>query len=154
MSSVRDTSGALKTLGFKAARDPSATLRTITQVRVRDSGGVLRELTGGGGGLSVSLAPSSVSGFGYSIGEPRIATSAATISVVGGTAPYTIVWTFTGGGWSEINVNSLTTGFRGPGTPPATSDSTSLYATVTDANSLTGVTNSIEAQVTNEHSDT
>ena len=150
MSKVRDTSGVLKTLGFKGCRGPDGTFKTFAQVKVRDAGSVLCTLTGSGS-LTVSLSPSIVSGSAYGLGSPRILTSLATIAVTGGTAPYTVIWEFVEDSWEEQTPNALATKLRSPPTPPASSEITSLYAIVTDANGLTGSTNSITATVSNEH---
>lgn len=125
-------------------------LRTVSAISL-NQGGTLRPLAGGGGEISATLAPSGVGGYAYSIGEPRITTSAVTITVTGGTAPYTIVWNFVESSWEEVTPNSLTTTLRGPGTPPATTDTTNLYAALTDSLGASCITNSISASVSNEH---
>jgi hypothetical protein len=83
----RDAGGTLRTAARIRARDDAGNLRTIRRVAVRDASGILREVFRS---LAASLSPTTLSQSGAT---SSITTSGScTVTVVGGTAPYTYLW--------------------------------------------------------------
>lgn len=128
----------------------TAALRLATEARVRKADGSLNPIdrmmirTPDGlslfyrRGIRLSANPTEVSGYATSSFRPAV-TSAVTVSVDGGTAPYSHAWTVSAGSPASANSpSSATTTFTCPGTgDPYSSDVAFFTDTVTDANGLT-----------------
>jgi hypothetical protein len=74
---------------------------------------MMRGLGGSTGALEASVAPSSIYGFNYGYGTVYTS-DAVTVSITGGQAPYTIVWTRVSGptSISPVTQGGVTTGFK------------------------------------------
>jgi len=151
MTAIRDTGAVSRSLKGAKMRDAGGVARTAANIRVRDAGNVLRTLFSSGGiGFSASVSPGFSTGYGYSPGFIRITTSAVTVTIGGGTPPYTITWIFDDGGWDPLSPTQ-TTGFRSPTVGAADAATTNAYATVTDSLGSTANTAVITLTATNTH---
>lgn len=133
MTGFRDPSSAFKDIATMKWRDASNTLRTAAQVYMRDSGGLAPVFSP----MSVTVYPAYANGSVYSVGAPRATTNSVTATAAGGTAPYSVEWTFTEAGWEAINPTLLTTAFRSPSLPPSDPQFTTITCTLTDAHGAT-----------------
>lgn len=90
----------------------------------------------GAGGLRVTVAPSSVTGFGVGTVTTN---NAAVASVTGGIAPYSYLWTLEGDGsiYAVTPSNSMTF-FRRDDVSSAETYGANATVTVTDATGATG----------------
>jgi len=142
---VRDASGTLRTIASVSARDTASALKAVSGIYVRDSGAVLRTISGGGS-LSATLSPANLYGYGYSPGAINVTTGGSgTVSITGGTPPYTVDYTLSESGWEAVSPSSLVTPFRSPPLSGSEESNTLIYATVQDALSNVVITNTISA---------
>ena len=91
---VRDGTNTPRTITAIQVRDGTNTPRDISEMWVRDSNNVSRLVFSLTSPFSVSAAP--VTRFGKANGTGTATTPAATVSVVGGTAPYSYSWQLIG----------------------------------------------------------
>lgn len=147
MSGIRDTS-TLRALSKARLRDSGNVLREAAKVRVRDAGNVLRLLSGVGEMIAVA-DPSAVYGYGSSKGSIRATTNSATVTVTGGTPPYSYSWP-TSAGWGAIATTSATTSFRSPSIAAGGESSEEFACTVTDALGNVAVSNTVTATAYND----
>jgi hypothetical protein len=122
-------SGATDAIGAIRVREGGVTVE-IAQVYVQ-SGGVAYPLFGSS--ISASAAPIYCSGYSASGGSIYITTESATVTVSGGTAPYTYAWVPLDSGWAAIDPSHATTPFRSPLLGTGENASTTFTCTVTDA---------------------
>lgn len=108
---MRDAGGNLRTLVRIRIRDVPdpvtgiAPLRTIQRIRMRDAGGNLRIVYSP---LSITVTPSSVSGYGSSGAVASITTGTATAAGSSGSPPYTYAWTQVGTSGVVWTINAPT----------------------------------------------
>ena len=113
--------------------------RAITEIRVIDSSGTDRIVFPGGGEMMLTATPDSVFAF-TSGGDPAV-TNTTTITVDGGTAPYTYAWTVQS--YSSLvsptvdNPTSATTSFTQTGIGASDYQYATFRCTVTDTTSST-----------------
>jgi hypothetical protein len=126
------------------------TLRTIQRIRVRDGSNVLRTVWQA---ISAESNRAIVTGTASSASPTAVTTNSATITVVGGIAPFTYAWTvtsFTGGTWSITSATSATTSFACSGVGAGDLYSAELTCTVTDSGGATASV-TIEGQAANTY---
>lgn len=131
--------------GDKAAA--AITLRTpngdqvVSQMVLRtETGDVPIYTAGGGAGLVVEANPIVVTGAAGSSGTPNVPTNTVTVTVSGGTAPYSYLWTEIPGDfdWSIGSPNAASTRFTALDVAAGDQYFTSFECTVTDARGRTG----------------
>lgn len=131
--------------GDKAAA--AITLRTptgdkaVSQMVLRiETGDVPIYIAGGGAGLVVDANPISVTGAVGSSGTPNVTTNTTTVTVSGGTAPYSYLWTEIEADfpWSIGSPNSASTRFTALSVSTIDNSFASFECTVTDARGRTG----------------
>jgi hypothetical protein len=118
-------------------RDDGGQLRTIQRVRARDASNVLRTVWQA---LSAVSNRPTVTGTASSSSAASVTTNSATITVLGGTAPFTYAWTVgvsDGGAWSADSPTAATTTFACAGVGPGDLYTAELICTVTDAGGAT-----------------
>lgn len=94
------------------------------------------------GDLTVSVSPLSATGSTFNPAAETITTNLVTVTVTGGTAPYSIEWTAGGGSglWEITNPFGFETRFIAEGVSPGDTSEETFTATVTDARGRTGTT--------------
>lgn len=144
---IRDASGTLRTVARIRMRDAGGVLRTIQRIRMRDASGTLRTvfqfLTAT---ISTALAASDAGAASSGV----VTTANETVTVTGGTAPYTYAWTRVAGNLAvtatapAANITSFQATVTDSGSPYITY----FQVTVTDASGATVTSNIIEVQLT------
>lgn len=146
---VRDASGDLRTVKSLRVRDASNVLRSVSAVRVRDADNVLRDLASVGG-MTVTPSGEYIGGYGNSHAPIIISTVTVSVTVAGGTAPYSYLWTADFGSIEAINPTSAATPFRSTSSVgPGDSASDVFICTVTDAHGNTAASSPVNIDVTN-----
>lgn len=105
----------------------------------------------GAGQLAVNAAPAAVSGNGPGFAVATVSTNSSTVSVSGGTPPYTYAWSRQSGS-TQINANSpssASTIFSRVNQPIGASESAIFICTVTDSAARTTQTNTVTADISN-----
>lgn len=143
MIQVRD-SGGLKALAAIKARD-AVGLADIAQVYARDADGLHPLFTT----FSATAAPTSNYGYGTSSSPIVVTTNICTVTVTGGTAPYTYSWTPVDGTWAAVFPTSPSTAFRSPSLDASQGSDTTFTCEVTDADGNTATTNPVSAEAVN-----
>lgn len=113
--------------------------------------GVLTLIHSPGGALSLEY-PGEAYGAAASVVGVIVTTTSITVTVTGGRAPYTPLWTKVGGAdpdWVITAPNQLTTAFRRYSVPPATTYTENFICTVTDSSGQSIATAEIPVTVTN-----
>lgn len=143
----------------------ATTISEIGTIMVRDAGNVLREIGEGfirdgdsletffspGGAMTLDYPPEAY-GAGASNSEIGVTTTAITVTVTGGRAPYTYLWALTGGpdpSWIITAPNAKTTAFRRFEMAPGDNFNTTVTCTVTDASGQSLETGPIAVTVEN-----
>lgn len=146
---VRDSVGTAE-LGSIVVRDTGG-LANIGEAVVRDGAGA-QVVFSPSSGMSVSVTPD-VYGSAASPTGVAITTSSASVTVSGGTAPFSYLWERTdaeGGTWQILSPTSATTQFRRLLVPPTADAYPATFAcTVTDSTGQTAVTSDVDASVIN-----
>lgn len=145
MLTARDTSASRAVKGL-AVRDASGALRNVSVAYARDAGNILRTVFSSG---AATASPDSTFGTINSKASRQVTTSATTLTISSGTAPFSIVWTIDDSSWSVTNPTGVTTAFRSPSLPGGEFASASAFATVTDANGTIFTSNMVSAFATN-----
>ncbi len=147
MISVR-TSAGVKQVAAVSVLTASG-LKAIALASVRDGGGLQGFFNSGGGVFDISATPLSVFGASAVNGSVPITTSPVTVTVTGGTGPFTYVWAPVGAGtgWSNSGTGGV---FRFTKTlDVGGNDSESFICTVTDARGRVFVSPTVLASVLN-----
>jgi len=148
MIEIRDASGVATRLKEIEVRDGSGVAVPVTIVQVRDASGVAKTVWQT---MAVSASPSAITGYGSSTSSIDITTGVVTVSVDGGTAPFSYAWARTdggGGSWSAIVPTGASTAFKALAIAGGADATSEFTCTVTDANGLTD-TVAIDATVMN-----
>jgi hypothetical protein len=143
MISVRDTGGS-STIGAARIRDGGG-LSDLAQFSIRDADGLHSLLTT----FSATAAPTSNYGYGTSSSPIVVTTNICTVTVTGGTAPYTYSWTPVDGTWAAVFPTSPSTAFRSPSLDASQGSDTTFTCEVTDADGNTATTNPVSAEAVN-----
>lgn len=144
---MRDAGGVLRTIKRIRMRDASGTLRTIQRIRMRDAAGVLRTVFQY---LTATIA-ATLSASASGAASSGVVTSAnETVTVTGGTAPYTYAWERVAGNLAVVATApaAATTSFQATVTDSGSPYVTYFQVTVTDANNAVVTSNMIEVQLT------
>jgi hypothetical protein len=147
MSSLRNPANALKAIARISVRNAANVRKEVTAGHMRDASNVLRDLASVGG-MTVTASPDNAFGYGDSHGSIAISTGITTVTVAGGTAPYTYSWA-TGGATSAVSPTSATTVFRGFGVAPGDHIDDTASCTVTDALGTVAASNSVYISIDN-----
>lgn len=147
MSAIR-TSGGLKEIARISVRNAANVLKEVVAGHVRNAANVLKDFPGIGG-LTVIASPGDAYGYGSSNFSIQITTGGVTASVIGGTAPYSYLWTTAFGQMEAVSPNSATTIFRSILVSPGDTASDEATCTVTDANGNTGAATGITLNASN-----
>lgn len=115
----------------------------IAQIRI---GGVVKTFWQD---FSASASPSHVSGAASSSGSDDVLTSSTTAAPVGGTPPYTFLWSGGDADWQIDNDASATTAFLRIGLLSGSADSATFLCTITDAAGALVTTNTVTASARN-----
>lgn len=126
--SVRDGSG-VSTIGAIYIRTASG-LEDVAQFSIRDGDGLHPLLIS----MSAVASPESAYGYGYSAFPIIVTTPPSSVTVTGGTPPYTYSWSAVDVGWSAVSPTAQTTNFRSPSLSSGSGAETSFSCVVTDAN--------------------
>lgn len=131
---IRDTA-ALRLATEVKMRQADSSLAAVDRMLIRTTDGTQEFYRRG---IRPSANPTAVNGYSSASFRPAI-TSSVTVSVDGGTAPYSHVWTRTSGSAGyALSANSATTTFAYPGSGDSYSSARAVFTdTVTDANGLT-----------------
>jgi hypothetical protein len=146
---VRDVS-TIGEIGAISMRDAGAVLREVGEGSIRDADS-LETFFSPGGELAVDY-PGEAYGAGASAVGIIVTTNSITVTVTGGKAPYTPLWTKVGTpdpDWIITAPNQLTTAFKRLSVPPATTYSDNFICTVTDARGDSVATLEVPATVSN-----
>lgn len=130
---IRDGGGIMRVIRRISLRDRSNQPVTIQRVRVRDAGGTLRTVFAA---ISATIAPNPVEGLITVAVSGNIPTSSATVTVVGGLAPYTYAWTLKGTSayaWTIGTPTAATTIFTAAAVPEGQLAQAVFTVAVTDA---------------------
>lgn len=105
----------------------------------------------GAGQLTANAAPADVSGDGGGVAVVTVSTNSSTVSVSGGTPPYTYAWSRQSGSTqiNATNPSSASTLFRRVNQPIGASESAIFICTVTDSAARTAQTNTVTASISN-----
>ena len=116
-------------------RTPNGDEAVSRMVLRTETGDVPIYIAGGGAGLVVEANPISVTGAAGSSGTPDVTTNTTTVTVSGGTAPYSYLWTEIPGDFSWLigSPNSASTRFTALSVSVDDDYFTSFECTVTDA---------------------
>ena len=105
----------------------------------------------GVGPLNASAAPTSTYGNGGGLGVETVTTDTSTVSVDGGTPPYTYAWSRQSGSAAigPVNANAATTAFSRGFLPVGGSETAVFICTVTDSAARIVASNAVTALVEN-----
>lgn len=134
MIQFKDETNTLRTVREIKFRDESNVSRSVAAIYFRDASNTLRTAWQK---FTASASPTSVEGYGQSAGLMNIVTTATTVTVVGGSAPYTYSWTTAAAGWAALYPTAKDTAFRSPPLGSGSSSSASFTLTITDASGVT-----------------
>lgn len=147
MTGVRTTTGLEGIASFNW-RDAGG-LHTASAIRFRDADNNLQGVFGIGG-IVATAVPSDVYGYGNSHAPIVISTSSATVSVVGGSPPYTFSWGVEFSNFEPISPSSQTCAFRTTsGVGPGDGDNGVASCTVTDSDGRIATSNMVNLNVQN-----
>lgn len=148
----RDASNILVEIGGYFVRDASNVLVEIGEEWVRDASNTLHLVYSSTSGAMTLDYPPDAYGAGASNSEIGVTTTAVTVTVTGGRAPYTYLWALVGGpdpSWIITAPNAKTTAFRRFEMAPGDNFNTTVTCTVTDASGQSVETNPIAVTVEN-----
>jgi len=148
----RDASNVLSEIGGYFVRDASNVLVEIGEEWVRDETNTLRLVYSSSGSVLTLDYPPEAYGGGASASEIIVATTSVTVTVTGGRAPYTYLWSKVGGpdpDWVISAPANKTTVFRRFEVAAGAAYAADFICTVTDANGASAVTDAITANVLN-----
>lgn len=143
MTAIRDPSNASKSLKAVALRDAAAASRPVAKIRIRDADNVLEIIGGGTFGFSATAAPDTFSANGSSSSPIQVTTAVATVTVTGGRAPYTYLWTAPDPNWEATDPTSRISAFSSGALDPGDTSETDFTCTVTDADGATTDSNAV-----------
>lgn len=139
-----DAAGVARTWTNVRAVNASSVVKGASLIRVVKANGALATVYdgsgggGSGGGFILYASPKSVGGGGKT---GNITTVSVTVSVSGGTPPYTIAWSLVdfnnATSVTAVSPSSFTTAFRATGVDPGVTGDGTYRGTVTDSASLT-----------------
>ena len=145
MITVRAPTGD-KAADMVTVRTPTGD-KAVARMTLRTPSGdsIIFDATGGGGGgaggdLTVSVSPLTATGSTFDAMAETVTTNSVTVTVSGGTPPYSIAWTALGGigAWTILSPASLSTRFRAVAPSPGDTDNNSFVGTITDARGREG----------------
>lgn len=150
----------VKTLtGIKAAaevsiRDAAAALKVVGNVWLRDAANVLKLAysSTATGAFTVSASPLTAFGARTGSGGLAITSEQVTVTITGGAAPYTYVWTLVSalsGTWTIQDSTSATARFTCAGVPVGDSYVAEFKCTVTDARGVSSDSATVTVTCTN-----
>lgn len=148
---VRDASNTPRTVTNIIVRDATNTPRTITAIYVRDANNVPRLVYGTGsapgGPLTASAFPNAVDGTAPEFSTIAV-TNSTTLTVSGGTAPYSVLWTvqsYTSPyiAPSALNDTAMTTAFSQTNLSKYSGVSAVFKATISDSTTPTPATTDV-----------
>lgn len=144
---IRNASGTLRTVARIRMRDAGGVLRTIQRIRMRDTTGTLRTVFQYLSAVISATKSASASG-AFSSGV--VTTATETVTVSGGTAPYTYAWTRVAGNLAIVATApaAATTNFQATVTDSGSPYIAYFQVTVTDTNGAVVTSNMIEVQLT------
>lgn len=149
MTGYRDPSVILQGIKAFHYRDPSNVAQIAKAIHYRDVSNTLRTLYGIGG-LTATVSPAEVYGWGYSASPIRVTTGSASASVTGGSGSYTYAWTVPGGsGWTALSPTNSASQFRSPLLSAGGDDGTLATCTITDTATGTTATVSVDVYASN-----
>lgn len=147
------------TTGVKAAaevsiRDAAAALKVVGNVWMRDAANVLKLAysSSATGAFLVSASPLTAFGGRTGSGSLTITSEDVTVTITGGAAPYTYLWTelsALSGTWSIQSAASATTRFACSGVPVGDAYVATFKCTVTDARGVSSDSDPVEVTCTN-----
>lgn len=143
------TATGIEAIGAIAVRD-SGGLPAIGTGLIRDADS-LETFFSPGSVLSLDVTPEAY-GAAATNYATTVTTSAVTVTVTGGTAPYSFAWMRTDaalGDWSIVSASTASTAFRKGIVSPGDDEQAFFACTVTDANGNTETTIAISARVAN-----
>lgn len=136
---IRDQANTPRTVTELWIRDETNTSREIQELWARDATNTPRMIYTTAPPITASISPSLVSGM--TLGTGTATTDAATMSVSGGTAPYTYAWSITaytsGVAPTALSPTSATTTFRQTSLGIGAAESADCQCIATDANGYT-----------------
>lgn len=145
---MRDGSNVLRAITRIRMRDATNVLRTIQRIRMRDASNVLRVVYQY---LSVSLSATTAYGVAHGLASSGPVTTATsiTVTVSGGTAPFTYAWQFVSGDLAVVanTPAAATTSFGAALVPSGGSKEAVYQCKVTDTNGATITTDTVTAEV-------
>ena len=148
---IRDATNTLRTVSRIRMRDAGGVLRTIQRIRVRDALGTLRTvwqyLQAG-----VNKVTTEGSYNGASSSAQDITTAAVVASPIGGTGPFTYLWSQVGVSaytWTIGTATAADTTFTGVAIPAGTVESVTFQCVITDSTGATATTVEVTAIVYN-----
>jgi hypothetical protein len=127
----RDITGTPRKLLSLTMRDEGGTLRELKSLYMRDKSNVLRKIFSS---LSATATPAYVTTTVRSNITATAQTPSTSLTIEGGTGPYTVEWAQTTGddGWSISNSSGLSTAFS-ISLAPSADETGTFEATITDA---------------------
>lgn len=148
MMLLRD-GGGIDEIGAIVVRDGSG-LSNIGTGLIRD-GDSLETFFAPGSGLTLDVTPVAYGAAATNFAT-TVTTSTVTVTVTGGTAPYTFAWERTDdvlGDWSIASPTAQSTAFRKGLVSPGDNETAYFACTVTDANGNSATTIDVSAGVAN-----
>lgn len=149
MTGFRDT--AFRRLGRFRYRDADNVTQEARRVWFRDADNVTRLAWAKPSPMTAAASPAVVNGAQGANFATLVATTTTTVTVTGGTAPYSYAWEQASGGlmWAIVTANGASTRFEANGLTPGQTEVATFICTVTDRDGNEATTAPVQAQATN-----